>query len=116
MINMVMLTGRLVRDPELIETESGRKVCNMTLAIPRSYKNSEGIYETDFIDFTAWGSMAINMVEYCKKGDLIGVRGRLETTEYEKDGQKIKSMKVMAEKLSFISSRTPNVRREEVER
>lgn len=116
MINTTTLTGRLVRDPELIETESGRKVCNMTLAIPRSYKNSEGIYETDFIDFTAWGSMATNMVEYCKKGDLIGVRGRLETTEYEKDGQKIKSMKVMAEKLSFISSRTPNVRREEVER
>ena len=116
MINMVMLTGRLVRDPELIETESGRMVCNMTLAIPRSYKNSEGIYETDFIDFTAWGSMATNMVEYCKKGDLIAVKGKLEMSEYERDGQKMKDMKVMAEKLSFLSSRTPKVKRDEVER
>ena len=54
MMNNVMLMGRLTRDAELRETESGKKVTNITIATQRPYKNNEGIYETDFIDCTLW--------------------------------------------------------------
>ena len=52
MLNQVVLVGRLVRDPELRETEEGKKVTNITIAVPRSYKNIDGEYDTDFIDCT----------------------------------------------------------------
>lgn len=48
MLNQIVIVGRLVRDPELRQTEGGKKVTNITLAVPRSYKNSNGEYETDF--------------------------------------------------------------------
>ena len=48
MLNKTILVGRLVRDPELIETENGRKVTHVTLAVPRNFKNSSGEYDTDF--------------------------------------------------------------------
>lgn len=50
MLNQMIIVGRLVRSPELRETENGKKVTNITLAVPRSYKNTKGEYETDFID------------------------------------------------------------------
>ena len=52
MLNQSVVVGRLVRDPELYETENGNKVTSITLAVPRSYKNTEGEYDTDFIQCT----------------------------------------------------------------
>ena len=101
MLNQIVLVGRLVQDPKIKELENGRKVCNITLAIPRSYKNSNGEYETDFIDCVLWTGIAENTSEYCKKGDLLGVRGRLETRE--KNGKRI--VQVVAERVTFLSNR-----------
>lgn len=103
-MNTLMLVGRLARDVEIRKTESGKDVTTVTLAINRSYKNAEGIYETDFIDCILWDGLAININEYCKKGDLIGIRGRLQTYSYEKDDIKHKGIEVIVEKLSFLSS------------
>ena len=64
MLNQTVIVGRLVRDPELYETETGRKLTNITLAVPRTYKNSEGQYETDFIPCVLWQGIAENAVEY----------------------------------------------------
>ena len=50
MINQLVVIGRLVKDPELRKTESGKNVANVTLAVPRSYKNPNGEYDTDYID------------------------------------------------------------------
>ena len=61
---------------------AGKKVSNLTLAVPRSYKNSEGEYETDFIPCVLWQGIAENVVNYCKKGDLVGVKGRVQAREY----------------------------------
>ena len=72
MLNQIVIVGRLVKDPELRETDSGKKVTNITLAVPRSYKNVSGEYETDFIDCTLWTGIAENTSAYCKKGDLLG--------------------------------------------
>ena len=105
MINQVIIVGRLVKKPMVEENENGKKVCNITLAVPRSYKNAEGIYETDFIKCTLWNVIAENTAEYCEKGDLIGVKGRLETSVYEKEnGEKYRITSVVAEKISFLSS------------
>ena len=107
MINQTVLVGRLVSDPEIIELEDGNKVSNITLAVSRPYKNSEGVYETDFIKCTLWKGVAENTAEYCKKGDMIAIRGRLQTNSYEnkETGQKVNELKVVAERLTFLSSR-----------
>lgn len=106
MNNNVFLVGRTVADPEIKELEDGKRVCNMTLAVPRSYKNAEGVYETDFVDCTLWGGIAETTTEYITKGDMIGVRGRIESRFYEKeDGTKQKVMSVIADKVSFLSSK-----------
>ena len=105
MLNQVVVVGRLVRDPELRETESGNKVTYITLAVPRSYKNSNNEYETDFIDCTLWKGIAESTSEYCHKGDLLGIKGRLETGSYEKDGEKKYTTDVIAEKITFLTSK-----------
>lgn len=105
MMNNVMLMGRLTRDAELRETESGKKVTNITIATQRPYKNSEGIYETDFIDCTLWQGVAENTCEYCNKGDIVGVRGRIQNSTYEKDNEKKYVTEVIAEKVTFLSSK-----------
>ncbi len=105
MTNTVCLLGRLVKDPELKELESGKKVCNMTIAVQRSYKNADGIYEADFIDCSLWEGVALNMTQYCKKGDLIAVKGRLQQDKYEKDGEHFSKINVIAEKMTFIATK-----------
>lgn len=107
MLNQVVLVGRLVNTPEVVEQDDGKKRANMTLAVPRPYKNSEGVYETDFIDCNLWGGVAQNTAEYCKKGDLIGIRGRIETSISNKDDKTKKYTNVMAEKVTFLSSKKP---------
>lgn len=105
MNNNVMLVGRLVTTPEIKELESGKKFVKVVLAVPRSFKNEEGVYETDFIDCVLYNNIAESTAEYCRKGDLIGIRGRLETNNYvTKNGEKRKSTQVVAERVTFLSS------------
>ena len=106
MLNNAVLVGRLVRDPEVHETENGKKVMTVTLAVPRSYKNEEGSYDTDFIDVVLWNAIASNTAEYCRKGDMIGIKGRIQTSTYElEDGSKRKVTEIIAEKVTFLSSK-----------
>ena len=105
MLNQVILVGRLVRTPELQLTESGKKRSLITLAVARSYKNQNGEYDTDFLDCTLWTGIAENTAEYCKSGDVIGVKGRLQTRLLEnEEGSKYKKMEIIAEKVTFLSS------------
>ena len=104
MLNQVVCVGRLVDNLKVEELE-GKKVSYITLAVPRSYKNADGVYETDFIDCTLWNAIAENTAEYCKKGDLVGVKGRIQTEII--DDKKV--MRVICERLTFLSSgRTEN--------
>ncbi len=105
MLNQAVLVGRLVRDPELKETETGKKVTKITLAVPRSYKNTNGEYETDFIECVLWSGVAESTVDYCNKGDLLGVKGRIQTRNVEFEDQKKVYTEVIAEKVTFLSSR-----------
>lgn len=99
MHNYVILIGRLTDNMKSTEKE-------ITIAVNRDYKNKDGIYETDFIDIQLSVTMAANVGEYCRKGDLVGIQGRLETIiEEDKDGTKRKRTIVVADKMTFLSSR-----------
>lgn len=104
MLNQVVLVGRLVKDPELKEVNN-KKITNITIAVPRSYKNINGEYDTDFIDCTLWQGVAENTTEFCKKGDIIGIKGRMESDSYEKDQKMIYKIKVIAERVTFIGNK-----------
>lgn len=107
MLNQVVLVGRLTDDLEVITKENGKKVTTMNLAVQRSFKNSEGIYETDFIRCILWNAVAQSTSEYCKKGDIIGVKGRLQVTNYDdSEGKKKYITEVIAEKVTFLSSKS----------
>lgn len=105
MLNQTVIVGRIVHNPELRETDNGKKVTNITLAVPRNFKNLEGEYETDFISCTLWQGIAENTVQYVKTGDLIGIKGRLQTRKIEIDEEtKRNSVEVICEKITFLSS------------
>lgn len=106
MLNQVVLVGRLVQDPELKELDSGKKVTSISLAVPRSFKNMEGVYDTDFIECILWEHIAQNTTEYCHKGDMIGVKGRIQTRTYTNtEGKQITKLEVVAEKVTFLTSK-----------
>ena len=102
-LNQAVLVGRIVREPELKNTEKG-KVTNITLAVPRSFKNQNGEYDTDFISCVLWKGVAESTAEYCKKGDLIGLKGRMASKLIDtEEGKKIKKTEVVVEKISFLA-------------
>ena len=105
MLNQVVLVGRITKELEVENLEGNKKVGVMALAIPRTFKNSEGEYETDFINIQLWDSVAENVKEYCRKGDIVGVKGRLQSREIEKYHTKMTITEVIAEKVTFLSSR-----------
>ncbi len=116
MLNQLVVVGRLVREPELRKTENGKNVTNITLAVPRSYKNSNGEYDTDYIDCVLWANVAENTTEYCRKGDLLGVKGRIQTRKIETEEDKPRHItEVVGERVTFLSSsnKTETIEKEE---
>ena len=105
MLNQIVLVGRLTRDIVVNKSEGGTKVATISLAIPRSFKNSEGTYDTDFIDCTAFDIVAENTCEYCSKGDIVGVKGRVQSRMIEKEDKKENVIQVICEKVTFLSSK-----------
>ena len=107
-MNNVILVGRLVDELKVSTTESGKNVTTATIAVSRSYKNSDGIYEADFIRCVLWNSIANNAAEYCNVGDVIGIKGRLQTSSYEDDKkEKHYVTQVIADKITFLSKAKP---------
>ena len=105
MLNQIILVGRLTRDIVVHKSENGNKVATISLAIPRSFKNSDGNYDTDFIDCVAFDMIAENTSEYCGKGDIVGVKGRLQSRMIEKEDKKENTIQVICEKITFLSSK-----------
>lgn len=105
MVNQIVLVGRIARAPETRTSETGRKYATLTLAVPRNYKNVNGEYDTDFLDCTLWSSVAESTSEYCKTGDMIGVKGRVQSRIVEApDGQKRRKTEIVAERVTFLTS------------
>ena len=95
MLNQVVLVGRLTRNISVNKSENGIKVATIPLAIPRSFKNC-----------VSFDNIADNVKEYCKKGDIVGIKGRLQSRVIEKDKkEKEYVMDVVCEKVTFLSSK-----------
>ena len=115
MVNQIILVGRIARVPETKVTENGKKYATLTLAVPRNYKNVNGEYDTDFLDCTLWSAVAESTSEYCNTGDMIGVKGRVQTRIIESpDGVKRKKTEIVAEKVTFLTS-NPNRKKDTIE-
>lgn len=105
MINNVVLVGRLTAAPDLRKTPSNVSALQGTLAVNRNFKNQNGEREADFINFQAWRGTADIIAEYCGKGSLIGITGRIQVRNYEKDGQRRYVTEVVAENVTLLESR-----------
>lgn len=102
--NQVILMGNLTRDPELRTTPNGTNVCSFSLALNRSYKNSDGEWQeaTDFIDIVAWGPLGERVAQYLTKGRPALVNGRLQSRSWEQDGAKRSKVEVVAQDVTFL--------------
>jgi single-strand DNA-binding protein len=103
MMNRVVLVGRLTKDPELKYTPNGVATASFTLAVNRSFTNSNGEREADFINCQVWRKPAENVANYLKKGSLAGVDGRIQTRNFEgQDGRRVFMTEVVAESVQFL--------------
>ena len=104
MINRVVLTGRLTKDPELRTTQSGLSVATFTLAVNRQYSKAKG--DADFINCVIWRKAAENFCNFTSKGSLVGIDGRIQTRSYEnKSGQKVYVTEMVVDSFSLLESK-----------
>lgn len=105
--NQVTLMGNLTRDPELRQIPSGQNVCSFSLALNRSYKGSDGEWQeaVDYVDVVAWGPLGERVAQYVTKGRPVLVSGRLQSRQWEQDGQKRNKLEVIAQDVTFLGGR-----------
>ena len=106
MLNVAVVMGRLVADPELRHTPSDVAVTSFTLAVDRSYVKSGTERQADFIDVVAWRSTADFVCKYFRKGQMMAVHGSIQTRTYtDKDGNKRKATEIVANDVNFADSK-----------
>ena len=99
-MNFVCIVGRLTKDIELRTTDNGKNVVKFTLAVNKDKEH------TNFINCVVWNKLAETMAKYCKKGDLIGVNGEIQTGSYENSkGDKVYTTEVLTNKITFLSTK-----------
>lgn len=107
-MNNVTLVGRLTGEPEVKELNDGTFRTLITIAISRDYRNSDGEKEADFIKCVLWNGIASATRDYCHKGDVVGIKGKLQSRTYETNDKERKFiLEVLVEKITFISSAQP---------
>ena len=106
-MNKALLVGRLTRDPELRHTQTGRAVCQISIAINRPFSNQDGQREADFINVVVWDKQAENLAKYVKKGSQVDVEGRIQTRNYDNnEGKKVYVTEVVAQSVQFLDSKS----------
>lgn len=101
MLNQVIIVGRL---KEIIKVDKDK--LNLVVSVPQSFKNKDGEYDVDLIDCEVVGGLVDSTNNYCNIDSVIGVKGRLKIDYYNKDDEVIKIMKVYAEKISILTSKS----------
>lgn len=106
MINRAVMNGRLTRDPEIRQTQSGLTTASFTLAVDRNFKDKQtGKREADFINCVAWRKTAEIIQQYTHKGSKIGLTGRIQTRNYQnKQGQTVYVTEVVADEIDLLDS------------
>lgn len=107
MINRVILTGRLCTDVDFRMTPSGVAVAKFKIAVNRTFKQ-DGQSDADFISIVAWKRQAENVNQYCKKGSLVGIDGRMQTGSYEGQNGRVYTTDVVAESVQFLEPKQSN--------
>ncbi|MBG9858837.1 single-stranded DNA-binding protein [Bacillus wiedmannii] len=106
MMNRVVLIGRLTKEPELYYTKQGVAYARVCVAVNSGFRNSLGEQQVDFINCLVWRKSAENVTEYCTKGSLVGITGRIHTSNYEGDqGKRIYRTEVVIESITFLERR-----------
>lgn len=109
-MNYVGLVGRITKDPPLRKFDDGKVHTSFSLAISRNFKNQQGTVDVDFVQCAAWGKLAERIVNYCGKGSLIGVSGRLQSRNYvNKESKKVYLMEVIVDNVRFYLLKTPKL-------
>src|SRR5690606_8944875 len=107
-MNHVGLVGRTTKDANIRQLSEGRIQTSFVLAVNRTFKNSEGTIDADFIQCSAWGKTAELIAKYCGKGSLVGIKGRLQSRTYtNRDNQKVYTMEVYVEDVRFYILKAP---------
>lgn len=105
MLNNVSIIGRLTKEVNLNKTQTGKPVCNFTVACKREFMVESGP-ETDFINCVAWNNIAQNIQKYCQKGDLVAVKGRIQTRKnINQYGNNYTIFEILCESIQFLSSK-----------
>ena len=102
-MNVVVLSGTLVRDVELRYTKNDLAIANFTIAIKREVKNKDGVYESDFVNCIAYGKLGETINNYFKKGSRILLDGKIQTGSYEgQDGKKVYTTNIAVNQINFV--------------
>ena len=105
-LNVTVLMGRMVADPELRHTSSDIAVTSFTIAVDKSYQKPGADRQADFIDIIAWRNTAEFVCKYFRKGQLVAVQGSIQTRSYQdKDGNKRKAFEIVADNVHFAESK-----------
>lgn len=110
MINSVVLVGRLTKDIELRKTQSGLSVASFTVACDRRLSQEQrnnNEQSADFINCVAWRGSADFLGKYARKGDTVGVEGKIQTRNYDRDGQRVYVTEVLANSVNLLHSKQP---------
>ena len=108
MINSVVLVGRLTKDVELRKTQSGLSVASFTVACDRRLSQEQrnnNEQSADFINCVAWRGSADFLGKYARKGDTVGVEGKIQTRNYDRDGQRVYVTEVLANSVNLLHSK-----------
>lgn len=108
MINSVVLVGRLTKDIELRKTQSGLSVASFTVACDRRLSQEQrnnNEQSADFINCVAWRGSADFLGKYARKGDTVGVEGKIQTRNYDRDGQRVYVTEVLANSVNLLHSK-----------
>ncbi len=109
MLNVVAIMGRLVADPQLRQTTTGRNVASFRIACDRNRKGPDGQNQADFIDIVAWERTAEFICRYFQKGSLIAIDGRIQTRNYQdKNGNNRTAFEIVANNVNFAGPRSQN--------
>ncbi|MCI6265585.1 MAG: single-stranded DNA-binding protein [Erysipelotrichaceae bacterium] len=102
-MNQYYLVGRII-DFFIQKDENTDKVTEVKIAVTRSFKNTDGIYETDFINNILIRGIANNVMEYCSKGDLIAIKGNIQSKMIEVNSKQVSIPQLVADKVTFLST------------
>ncbi len=107
MVNRVTLVGRLGRDPETKFTGAGQAVANFSIATDETYKDKKGERQkrTEWHRIIVWGKQAEIAQKYLKKGALIFIEGRIQSREWEKDGEKHRSFEIICNNFRMLEAK-----------